>query len=70
MYGAGSFGIGSLSPTHHPNREPPRPSHNTQMKFRPWGGVYLSEEYLSGVEAADEATRRILDVYREFSGMY
>lgn len=68
MYGAGSFGIGSLSPTHHQTAN--RPSHNTQMKFRPWGGVYLSEEYLSGVEAADEATRRILDVYREFSGMY
>ncbi|PSC72691.1 Paired amphipathic helix repeat [Micractinium conductrix] len=33
------------------------------MKFRPWGGVFLGEEWLSGVEAADGATRRILAVY-------
>ncbi len=30
-----------------------------QMKFRPWKGVFLSEEYLSDVEAADTITRQV-----------
>lgn len=37
-----------------------------QMKFRPWNGVFLSEEYLSGVPEAEAITRRLLDLYREF----
>lgn len=39
------------------------------MKFRPWGGVQLTEEYLASVESADAVTRRILEVYKEFAGM-
>lgn len=34
-----------------------------QMKFRPWTGVFLSEEYLSSVEAADSITRQLLRLY-------
>lgn len=30
---------------------------------RPWNGVFLSEEYLSSVEAAESITRELLDVY-------
>lgn len=30
---------------------------------RPWNGVYLSEEYLGSVEAAEGITRELLDVY-------
>jgi hypothetical protein len=37
-----------------------------QMRFRPWNGVYLSEEYLSSVEAADRVTRQLMQVYAEF----
>ena len=28
-----------------------------QMKFRPWNGVFLSDEYLGSVEAATAITR-------------
>ncbi|KAI3428171.1 hypothetical protein D9Q98_006552 [Chlorella vulgaris] len=35
------------------------------MKFRPWGGVFLSDEYLSSVEAADAITRRLVGVYAD-----
>lgn len=38
------------------------------MKFRPWGGVFLTDEYLASVESADAVTRRLLDVYREYAG--
>lgn len=34
-----------------------------QMKFRPWNGVFLSDEYLSSVEAADKLTRQLLSLY-------
>lgn len=34
-----------------------------QMRFRPWNGVFLSEEYLSGVEAAEAVTAQVLEVY-------
>ena len=34
-----------------------------QQKFRPWNGVALSDEYLSGPEAAERVTRQLLDVY-------
>jgi hypothetical protein len=33
------------------------------MRFRPWNGVFLSERYLSSVEAAQEITRDILRIY-------
>lgn len=33
------------------------------MRFRPWNGVFLSEEYLSSVEAAEAITERLLDAY-------
>lgn len=37
-----------------------------QMRFRPWNGVFLSEEtYLSSVEAAEATTGKLLDVYRK-----
>ena len=36
-----------------------------QMKFRPWNGVFLSDEYLSSVEAADGVTRQLLKVYAD-----
>lgn len=35
------------------------------MKFRPWSGVFLSEEYLSSVEAATRLTKEILACYRQ-----
>ena len=34
-----------------------------QQKFRPWNGVLLGEDYLSGPEGAEAATRRLLEVY-------
>ncbi|MEW5296973.1 MAG: hypothetical protein WDW36_000214 [Sanguina aurantia] len=34
-----------------------------QMAFRPWNGVYLSKEYLSGVPAAEAITQSMLEVY-------
>eukprot|EP00955_Chlamydomonas_euryale_P068434 360121-Chlamydomonas_euryale.AAC.12 len=37
-----------------------------QMRFRPWNGVFLSEEYLSGVEAADAITRQLLRTYAQY----
>ena len=36
-----------------------------QMKFRPWNGVFLSEEYLSSVEAAEKITASVLQVYKQ-----
>lgn len=38
-----------------------------QMRFRPWAGVFLSEEYLGSVEAAEAATLRVLRVYAQHS---
>lgn len=37
-----------------------------QQKFRPWNGVWLSEAYLSGPEAAEAATLELLEVYRRY----
>ena len=34
-----------------------------QMKFRPWNGVFLSEGFLSSVEAAEAITRQIGIIY-------
>ena len=34
-----------------------------QMKFRPWNGVFLSDEYLSSVEAAKDITQKVLERY-------
>lgn len=36
-----------------------------QMRFRPWHGVFLSDAYLSGVDAAMECTRQLLTVYAQ-----
>ena len=36
-----------------------------QMKFRPWHGVFLSDEYLSSVEAATRITKDLLACYRK-----
>ena len=33
------------------------------MKFRPWNGVFLSKEFLSSVEKAEEITVEILKIY-------
>jgi hypothetical protein len=41
----------------------PTPRLLAQMRFRPWNGVFLSEEYLSSVPAADSITRQLLRVY-------
>lgn len=38
-----------------------------QMKFRPWGGVYLSDGYLNRVDEACMLTKRVLEVYKEFN---
>jgi hypothetical protein len=35
-----------------------------QMKFRPWNGVFLSDEYLSSVEAAEAISLQVLGLYR------
>lgn len=35
------------------------------MRFRPWNGVFLSDAYLAGVEAAMECTRQLLAVYAQ-----
>ena len=34
-----------------------------QMKFRPWNGVFLSQEYLSSVDSANAITRQIASLY-------
>lgn len=36
-----------------------------QMKFRPWNGVFLSDEYLSSVESATQITKELLACYRK-----
>ena len=35
------------------------------MRFRPWNGVFLSEEYLSSVDKAQAITAEILAVYSQ-----
>jgi len=37
-----------------------------QQRFRPWNGVYLSDEFLSGPAAATEIVAGIVRVYNEF----
>lgn len=37
----------------------------TQMKFRPWHGVSLSEDYLGSVHGAQRRTCAVLDVFRK-----
>lgn len=37
-----------------------------QMKYRPWNGVFLSDEYLSSVEAATRLTQELLCIYKAF----
>lgn len=34
-----------------------------QMRYRPWNGVFLSDEYLGSVPAAEKITHRILQTY-------
>ena len=35
------------------------------MKFRPWNGVFLSDEYLSSTEAAARITKELLGCYKQ-----
>lgn len=37
------------------------------MKYRPWNGVFLSEAYLSSMEAATEITKQLLKTYKRYS---
>eukprot|EP01079_Euglenida_sp_SAG-EU17-18_P012089 gene12089-2204_t len=37
-----------------------------QMKFRPWNGVFLGEEYLSSVQCAITVTRNVLGIYKAY----
>ena len=37
-----------------------------QMKFRPWSGVFLSEEFLGSVEQAEAITASVLRLYRAY----
>eukprot|EP00466_Bigelowiella_natans_P001412 jgi/Bigna1/89451/estExt_fgenesh1_pg.C_490112 len=41
----------------------PSPKLLNQMRFRPWNGVFLSDEYLESVEQAYQITDDILQVY-------
>ncbi len=36
------------------------------MKYRPWNGVFLSDKYLSGVDAAESITGAILKLYKQY----
>lgn len=37
------------------------------MRYRPWNGVFLSDEYLSSVEAATQITQELLERYKSHS---
>jgi hypothetical protein len=37
-----------------------------QMRFRPWAGVFLGDDYLGSVEGAREKTGGLLRVYRKY----
>jgi len=37
-----------------------------RMRFRPWKGLYLSPEFLSSVEYAEETVKQILELYKRF----
>ena len=36
------------------------------MKYRPWNGVFLNDEYLSSVPKAMQITREILTCYHKY----
>ena len=36
------------------------------MKYRPWNGVFLSDKYLSSVEAAEGITASVLRLYHRY----
>ena len=36
------------------------------MRYRPWNGVFLSEEYLSGLDAAEGITKSVLKIYSRY----
>ncbi|KAK9824464.1 hypothetical protein WJX72_010479 [[Myrmecia] bisecta] len=38
----------------------------TQMKFRPWNGVFLSEAYLSSLPKAEAMTKELMKIYQDF----
>eukprot|EP00873_Tetraselmis_striata_P020924 jgi/Tetstr1/441188/TSEL_029445.t1 len=40
-----------------------------QQRFRPWRGVFLSQEYLNDPEAAKRVTRQVVEVYNRFAVM-
>ena len=35
------------------------------MRFRPWNGVFLNEQYLKDVEGATEVTHELLKLYKD-----
>jgi hypothetical protein len=37
-----------------------------QMRFRPWSGVFLDDDYLSSVASAEAVTRRVVELYARF----
>ena len=37
-----------------------------RFKFRPWKGVYCSEQFLDSIEIANEQTRKLLQTYKEY----
>ena len=37
------------------------------MKYRPWNGVFLSEEYLSSVPKAMTLTKQLLACYEKYN---
>lgn len=38
-----------------------------RFRFRPWSGMYLSEEFLQDVESADQVVRRQLEIYKKYN---
>jgi hypothetical protein len=36
-----------------------------QMRYRPWSGVFLNDEYLSSVEDAETITKDLLKLYHQ-----
>jgi hypothetical protein len=37
-----------------------------RMRFRPWNGVFLSEEFLSSVEGAERIVKEMLSLYQQY----
>ena len=61
--GGGGGGGGESSISVHGSVFVPTKKLLAQMRFRPWDGVFLSEEYLRDVPAAEAVTAQLLRVY-------